>query len=80
MVEYGFVLNKSEFRDAVSLGNNKTLRELPNNRPCGQHFNLIHALNVKLEDLLYYVTIISETFKRTRWKRCAQTLKLSRNL
>ena len=47
MEEYGFVLKKSECRDAVSIRFNKTLRGLPKKCPGGQEFYLTHALNCK---------------------------------
>ena len=45
--EHGFILNKGEFRDAVSLRYNKKLRGLPSKCPCGQIYNETHALNCK---------------------------------
>ena len=45
--EYNFVLNKKEFRDAICLRYGKELKGLPSKCPCGQNFNLTHALNCK---------------------------------
>ena len=42
--EHGFILNKGEFRDAVSLRYNKKLRGLPSKCPCGQNYNETRAL------------------------------------
>ena len=44
--EYNFVLNKKEF-DAMNLGYGKDLKGLPSKCPCGQSFNMTHALNCK---------------------------------
>ena len=44
---YGFSLNKGEFRDALRLRYSKDLRGLPSKCPCGQPFDLNHALNCK---------------------------------
>ena len=44
--EYGFVLNKGELRDAIKLRYGNNLR-LPQKRPCGQQFDMRHALNCK---------------------------------
>ena len=45
--EHGFILNKGELRDAVSLLYNKKLRGLPSKWPCGQIYSETHALNCK---------------------------------
>ena len=45
--EHGFILNKGELRDAVSLRYNNKLRGLPSKCPCGQIYNEAHALNCK---------------------------------
>ena len=45
--EYGFVLNKGEFRDAIKLRYGNHLRGLPQECPCGQQFGVTHALNCK---------------------------------
>ena len=45
--DHGFTLTKGEFRDELALRYNKTLRSLPSNCPCGQKFNVTHALNCK---------------------------------
>ena len=45
--EHGFVLNKSEFRDAVSLRYNRKVKNLPSTCACGQAFTVTHAMNSK---------------------------------
>ena len=45
--EYGFVLNKGEFRDAINIRYGNKLRGLLQKCPCGQPFDLTHALNCK---------------------------------
>ena len=45
--EHGFVLNKREFRDALSLRYNLPIKGLPSQYPCGQKFNVTHAMNCK---------------------------------
>ena len=45
--EQGFNLNKGEFRDALAIRYNSALRSLPSKCPCGQRFDLDHALNCK---------------------------------
>ena len=45
--DHEFVLNKSEFRDALSMRYNKDIKGLPSKCPCGQTFNVTHAMNCK---------------------------------
>ena len=45
--EYNSVLNKKEFRDAMNLRYGKDLKRIPSKCPCGQSFNMTHALNCK---------------------------------
>ena len=45
--DHGFTLTKGEFRDALALRYNKPLCSLLSNCPCGQKFNVTHALNCK---------------------------------
>ena len=45
--DYGFVLNKGEFRDAVRLRYGLNLRGMPSQCPCGQNYDITHALNCK---------------------------------
>ena len=45
--DHGFTLTKGEFRDALALRYNKPLYSLLSNCPCGQKFNVTHALNCK---------------------------------
>ena len=45
--EYDFVLSKAEFRDAINLRYGKNLCGLPSKCPCGQNYNVNHALNCK---------------------------------
>ena len=45
--EFGFVLYKSEFKDALSLRYGKPLKGLPAMCPCGEKYNLTHALICK---------------------------------
>ena len=52
--EHGFVLNKSDFRDAVSLRYNRPVKNLPSTCACGQSFDVTHAMNCKKGG---YVTI-----------------------
>ena len=47
LAEHGFNLNKREFRDALSLRFNRSLRGLPSHCPCGQKFDVNHAMNCK---------------------------------
>ena len=43
----GFTLNKSEFRDAIALRYNKRMIDLPPRCPCGEAYDINHALNCK---------------------------------
>ena len=45
--EQSFNLNKGEFRDALSLRYNNKPRNLPPKCPCGEKFDVTHALNCK---------------------------------
>ena len=42
-----FTLTKNEFRDAVHLRYNKTLKGMPSQCPCGQNYDVSHAMNCK---------------------------------
>ena len=43
--DQGFKRNKVEFRDALRLRYNKQLKQLPSNCPCGNKFDVCHALS-----------------------------------
>ena len=45
--DMNFVLNKEEFRDALRMRYNINLENLPSNCPCGQKFDVTHALSCK---------------------------------
>ena len=45
--EHGFNMNKKEFQDALALRYNHPIRGLPSQCPCGQKFDVHHALNCK---------------------------------
>ena len=45
LIEHGFVLNKSEFRDSLFLRYGKTLKDLPPKCACGKDFDVTHAMN-----------------------------------
>ena len=45
--EHGFSLNKREFRDALSLRFNLPIKRIPSQFPCGQKFDITHAMNCK---------------------------------
>ena len=47
LVEFGFTLNKGEFRDALSLRYERPLKRLPAMFPYGQKYNVTHPLNCK---------------------------------
>ena len=49
--EHEFTLNKGEFRDAIAIRYNKALRGLLSQCPCGQKYDVTHALNCKKEVL-----------------------------
>ena len=50
--EFGFPLNKGEFRDAMSLRHEKPLKGLPAMCPCGQYYKVTHALKCKKGDFV----------------------------
>ena len=43
--EHGFAFTKFEFRDALRIRYNKQLQGMPSKCPCGQNYNLSHAMN-----------------------------------
>ena len=43
--EHGFTLTKNEFKDAIHLRYNKTLKGIPSLCPCGQNYDVIHVMN-----------------------------------
>ena len=45
--QYGFSLNKAEFRDAIMLRYGKELKGLPATYSCGQKYDTTHVLNCK---------------------------------
>ena len=45
--DHGFTLNKEEFRDALALRYNRIISNLPSKCPCGEIFNVNHAMNCK---------------------------------
>ena len=47
LAEFGFTLNKGEFRDALSLRYGRSLKGLPAMCPCRQKYNVTHALDYK---------------------------------
>ena len=47
LAEFGFALNKGEFTDALSLRYGRPLKGLLAMYPCGQKYNVTHALNCK---------------------------------
>ena len=47
LAEQGFNLNKGEFRDAIAMRYNLPIKGLPSVCPCGQKFNVTHAMNCK---------------------------------
>ena len=45
--EHVFALTKSKFRDALQIQYNKQLQGMPSKCPCGQKYDLNHAMNFK---------------------------------
>ena len=45
--DQGFTLTKNEFRDALALRYNRPFKGLPSKCPCGNNFDINHALNCK---------------------------------
>ena len=45
--EHKFILTKSEFRDSICISYDKPLRGMPSKCPCGQKFDVTHAINCK---------------------------------
>ena len=45
--EHGFNLSKGKFRDALALCYNHDIKRLPSKCPCGQRFDVTHAMNCK---------------------------------
>ena len=43
--EHVFTLTKNEFRDAIHLRYNKTLKGMPSQCPCGQNYDVTYAMN-----------------------------------
>ena len=50
--ECGSTLTKNEFRDAIHLGYNKTLKGMPSQCPCAQNYVVTHAMNSKRGDFI----------------------------
>ena len=47
LAEFGFAITKGEFRDALSLRYERPLKGFLAMCPCGQKYNVTHALNCK---------------------------------
>ena len=47
LADQGFSLSKGEFRDAIALRYGENIPDLPSKCPCGEVFNINHALNCK---------------------------------
>ncbi len=47
LIDFGFVLSKTEFHDALKLRYNKPLKNIPRNCACGRTNNIHHALSCK---------------------------------
>ena len=45
--EHGFSFTKSEFKDALPIRFNKQLQGIPSKYPCGEKYDLNHAINCK---------------------------------
>ena len=45
--EHGFKLTKNEFRDSILIRYNKELKGMPSKCPCGQKYDVRHAMNCK---------------------------------
>ena len=63
--EFGFVLNKQEFSDALLLRYNHPLQGVPKVCACSKPNSVDHALICKKEDLCLYVTIRSVICRHT---------------
>ena len=48
LAEHGFNLSNDESRDALPLRFNHDIKGLPSKCPCGQRFDITHAMNCKL--------------------------------
>ena len=48
LTKHGFNLTKGEFKDAVALRYCKPINNLPSFCPCGEKFNVTHAMNCKI--------------------------------
>ena len=51
--EYGFNLNKQEFRDSLKLRYGWKLDNLPTTCPCGNDFSVSHAMSCKLGGFIH---------------------------
>ena len=47
LAEQGLTLSKGEFRDAIALRYNRLIPDLPSHCPCGERYDINHALNCK---------------------------------
>ena len=47
LAEHGFNLSKGEFRDPLAIRFNHGIKGLPSKCPCGQRFDITHAMNYK---------------------------------
>jgi len=53
LTEYGFNLNKQEFRDSLRLRYGWSLDHLPSTCPCGNEFSVSHAMSCKLGGFIH---------------------------
>ena len=75
LTDQGFTLNKGEFRDAIAIRYNHDLKGLPPKCPCGQKFDLDHALNCRRGG--FVIMRHNNVSRRIFYVRCAMTWKQS---
>lgn len=53
LADQGFVLNRSEFTDALNIRYHRQLKRIPDTCPCGKVFNITHGLNCSLGGFIH---------------------------
>ena len=71
----GFSLNKQEFRDAIAIRYNISIKGLPETCACGSEFTCDHAMICKKEDLSLSDIITLEILPMNYFQRSVKELK-----
>ena len=76
LAEHGFNLSKGEFRDALALRFNHDIKGLPSKCPCGQRFDVTHAMNCKRGGFVIMRHNDIRDFEAKLWKKVCNDVEI----